>query len=241
MRTTVTTHLTATALALALAACGGGDDGGDGDRARTIAVPSSAAAEAPEEGGEETLTEAQLDAALLTVPDLPTGYTAAAADDGDEDEDDGDTAGANAECSERFEALGEAEGSVADAEANFEGGLGVVLEQTLESFEDEDVLAQRFDDVVAVLSDCPSFTTTDDAGATTELTISPLSFPNLGDDTVALAVAGKSGGFDLRLNLVLVRLGRNAMNLAQGGLTADAAVLEQVARTGLDKLAAAGG
>lgn len=238
MRTTATTTLPAIALALALAACGGGDDGSDGDRARTIAVPSSAAAEAPEGGGGQTLTEAQLEAALLTVPDLPTGYTAAA-DDGDE-EDDGDTAGANAECSERFEALGDAEGSVADAEANFEGGLGVVLEQSLESFEDEDVLAQRFDDVVDVLSDCPSFTTTDDTGATTELTISPLSFPKLGDDTVALAVAGTSGGFDLRLNLVLVRLGRNAMNLAQGGLTADAAVLEQVARTGLDKLAAAG-
>lgn len=239
MRTTVTRTLPAMALSLALAACGGGEDGSDGDRARTIAVPNSSAAEAPEEGGEETLTEAQLEAALLTVPDLPTGYTAAA-NDGEDDADDGDAAGANAECSERFEALGDAEGSVADAEANFEGGLGVVLEQTLESFEDEDVLAQRFDDVVDVLSDCPSFITTDDTGATTELNISALSFPKLGDDTVALAVAGKSGGFDLRLNLVLVRLGRNAMNLAQGGLTADAAVLEQVARTGLDKLAAAG-
>lgn len=102
-------------LALTLTGCGGGDD--SDDRARTIAVPSSAAAEEPEGNGDKTLTEAQLEAALLTVPELPTGYTAAA--DDEDEADDGDTTSPDADCAERFEELGEAEGSgVASATAD---------------------------------------------------------------------------------------------------------------------------
>jgi hypothetical protein len=37
-----------------------------------------------------------------------------------------------------------------------------------------------------------------------------------------------------------VRLGRNVMSVTQVGLTADAAILEQVVHTGLAKFAAAG-
>jgi hypothetical protein len=240
MTTARTMTAVTAALVVAVAGCGGGDDGSQ-ERARTVTTATTAPPEEVEGGGDETLTEAQLQAALLTVTDLPTGYTAAADDGVDDDADDGEPVGTDADCSARFEALGESEGTeTASADVDFEGGFGVVLEQSLESYEDEDVLTKRFDDVVDVLSECPSFTTTDDAGATIELTISSLSFPKLGDDTVALAVAGTSGDFDIRLNIALVRLGRNVMNVAQGGLTADAAVLEEVARTGLSKLAAAG-
>lgn len=239
MRTTGTTTVTALALTVVLAGCGGGGEGDDaGDRARTVAVPSSAAAEAPEGTGDKTLTEAQLQAALLTVQDLPTGYTLAADDD---DADDGGSAGGDDECSRRFDDLdAEDDTEAPSAEVEFEGGLGVLLSQEVVSHEDEDALKERFDEIVDLVSDCPSFTDTDETGATTEVAIGPLSFPKLGDDTVALALSGQAEGFDIRLNMVFVRLGRNVMSVSQGGLAADAAALEQAARTGIDKLAAAG-
>jgi hypothetical protein len=224
------------ALVVGLAGCGGGD--GD-ERARTVTPTTTAPDDDAEGGGEEALTEEQLQAALLTVADLPTGYTAGA--DDDEDEDDSKTTGKDAECSERFAALDAAEDqAVAKADADFEGGFGVVLEQDLSSFDDEDALKDRVDNVVDVLSDCPSFTDTDDEGVTTEFTIGQLSFPKLGDDTVALAITGKAQELDIRANLVVVRLGRTLMTVTQGGLTVDPAALEQATRTGLDKLAAAG-
>jgi hypothetical protein len=129
----------------------------------------------------------------------------------------------------------------AEAEASFEGGLGVILEQGLESYENEDVPQQRFDDVIAVLNECPTFSDTDASGEKTEFSVSSLSFPKLGDDTVALNIKVKTADFDGAINFAVVRLGRNVMSVAQGGLTADAAVLEQVTRKGLDKLAAVAG
>ncbi|MCY7365958.1 MAG: hypothetical protein LH469_11715 [Frankiaceae bacterium] len=115
------------------------------------------------------------------------------------------------------------------------------MEQGLESYEDEDTVEDRFDDVVAVLSDCPTFSSTDETGAKTDFTLAALSFPKLGDDTVALAITGTTPDFTIKINVAIVRLGRNVMSVTQGGLTADAAVLEQASRTGLDKLAAATG
>lgn len=239
-------HRTATALALTstlvlTAACGGGEEGNSDDRARTIDAPASAEPAEPEGDGEKTLNEAELQAALLTVQDVPTGYTldTAAA----EEDDDSTTDGGSEECSARFEALGEADDKdvSAEAEVSFEGpSLGTVLEQGLESYEDEDVPKQRFEDVLEVLSDCPTFSSTEN-GETTDFTVSSLSFPKLGDDTIALNLKVKTSEFDAVANLVVVRLGRNVMSVTQGGLTADVAVLEQATRKGLEKLAAATG
>lgn len=227
-------------LAVLAASCGGSDDSDGDERARTIEAPESEAPKEPEGGGgggDKTLSEAELKAALLTVQDLPTGYTL----DTSPDEDDDETQGSSEECSDRFEALTEAEeqDDTTEAEVSFEGGLGVVLEQGLESYPDEEIPAERFDQVVEVLNDCPSFTSTEADGTNTEFTISPLSFPKLGDDTIALNIKVKTSEFDGVLNFAVVRLGRNVMSIGQGGLTADAAVLEQVARKGLEKLAGA--
>lgn len=222
---------------LFVGACGGSDDTGE-DRARTIDAPATSAAAEPEGDGDKTLTEAELKAALLTVQDLPTGYSVG---ESEEDEDSTVDAGSD-ECSEKYEALGEADEKdvSAEAEASFEGpSLGTILEQGLESYEDEDVPEQRFDDVLAVLNECPSFTDTDEAGEKTEFTVSSLSFPKMGDDTVALNIKVKTSEFQGVVNFVVVRLGRNVMSVAQGGLTADVAALEQAVTKGLAKLGAA--
>jgi hypothetical protein len=226
-------------LFLVTAACGGGEEGGD--RARTIDAPPSAAPAEPEGDGDKTLSQAQLQAALLTVQDLPTGYTLdTAASDEDEDEDE-DLNPASDDCAARFEALDESNVEpAAEAAVDFEGGFGVVLQQELSSYEDEKDLSEAFEEFATLASDCPSFKDTDaDTGETTEFTLGSLSFPKLGDDTLAFAVSIKTPDFEGKLNLVIVQLGRNIMYIGQGGLSADAAVLEQAARTGLQKLAAA--
>lgn len=230
------------AACLSTAACGAERE----DRAvtvnPTIAATGQAAAEptgqaAPEVDGDVTLTQEQLTVALLTVQELPTGYSAAASSD---DDDDTATTGADDECSTKFAQLSAAEGTeAAGAEAAFEGGFGIVLEQSLESYEDSGELEQRFADVADVLSECPTFTDTDADGTVTDLQVSALSFPNLGDRTLALALTGVTEDLTVRLNIVIVQLGNHAMYLAQGGLAADAAVLEQAGRVGAAKLAAA--
>lgn len=227
------------AVLLLVPACGGSEGSSEDNRARTIEVAPTSAAPEPEGDGEKTLTEAELQAALLTVQDLPTGYTVGASD---EEEEDRSTAGGSDECSAKFEALGEADEQdvSAEAEASFEGpSLGTILEQGLESYEDEDVPQQRFDDVLAVLSECPTFSDTDDAGSKTDYTVSSLSFPKMGDDTIALNIKVATSEFDGTVNFVVVRLGRNVMSVAQGGLTADVPTLELAVTKGLAKLAAA--
>lgn len=225
----------AMSLTMVTVGCGGGDSASDGDRARTIQAPENEAPADLKSDGDKTLTEAQLKSALLTVPDLPTGYKA-----GTVEQDDSETDAGNDECAKKFDALDEgSDDEAAKAEASFEGGFGIVLEQSLKSYEDED--QAQFGDIIEVLSDCPSFTSTDADGTKTEFKLSALSFPKLGDDTLALALTGKTPDFAIVLNLVIVRLGRNVIFVSQGGLTADAAVLEQVTRKGLDKLATVAG
>ncbi|MBW3648756.1 MAG: hypothetical protein KY440_13475 [Actinobacteria bacterium] len=238
----IRTGVLALCLALPLAACGGGDE-----RARTVegaASPSSAASAsaAPVEvegDGDKTLTEAQLKMALLTVTDLPTGYRLGTVEEDDDSKTTG--TGASDECSDKFKRLSDAEGTeAAKAEAAFEGGgFGTILEQSLESYEDEDVVQDRFDDVVEVLSECKTFSDTDKKGVKTDFTVGPLSFPKLGDDTVALAITGKSPDFTISLNVVIVRLGRNVMIVGQGGFATDVPALEQAVNKGFEKLAAA--
>jgi hypothetical protein len=130
----------------------------------------------------------------------------------------------------------------ASAEASFSGGaIGPLLEQSFESYEDEDTVEDRLNDVVAVLWDCPTFSSTDEAGVTTDFTVAAFSFPKLGDNNVALAITGKTPDLTVVINVAIVPPGRNVMSVTQGGLTADAAVLEQASRKGLEKLAAASG
>ncbi len=225
-------------LTVALAGCGGGGDGAgtSDDRARTVVAPATAAPDTVR-GVDKALTESQLRSALLTVADLPTGYKAIASSE----DDSSGTQGNDEGCSAKFERLGgNDDNAAAHVEATFQGaGLGTVLEQGLESYDDEDELRGYFDEVVSVLSDCPSFSTTDEKGIKTDFSVGALSFPKLGDDTVALAVTGKTPDFNLALNVVIVRLGRNVMSVSQGGLTADVAALEQAARRGFEKLEAA--
>lgn len=225
----------AVSLLVLIAACGGEEQDVADDRARTLDPPASAEAPAKPEGdGDKLLSESELQAALLTVQDLPTGYTVDTSLNEDDEDEPGD------ECAARFEALDEGEVEpAAEADIGYEGGFGIVLEQGLSNFEDEDDITAQFDSFSKLAADCPKFTSTDADGAETQFTVGALSFPKLGDDTLAFALTVETPDVRGRINIAIVQLGRNVMYVSQGGLTADAAVLEQAARKGLERLAAA--
>lgn len=233
-------RLAATALPLVVLSAGcGGSSGGDADdtRARTVTAPSSAGEDSAAGGGQRTLSAAELKRALLTVTDLPTGYKV---DTSPQRDDRDDSSGENAECTQKFEALSgqNTDKGSAQAKAKFEGpSFGTILQEDLSSFKEENGLSDRFDALAEVLSSCPRFTSTDSKGTRTAYTVGALSFPKLGDDTLALAINVKTTDFGRAINIAAVRLGKNVMFVTQGGLTADAAVLEQAARKGVAKLA----
>lgn len=190
-------------------------------------------------GGGKPLTEGQLSAALLQVSDLPTGYSLDTTPEAANAATTG-TSGTSDECTKKFKALqGDEKTQAASADITFNAGLGIVLKQGLESYDEEDKIDTRLAAVTDVLEDCPTFISTAKDGVETAFTVGVLSFPKLGDQTVALTITGKAPTFAISLNLVVVKLGRNILTVGQGGLSTDAAALEQAVRKGVDKLAAA--
>lgn len=221
-------------LLLLATACGGDDSD---ERATTVSPQPSSSAPAGEEAAPEgTLSQVQLEQALLTVPDLPTGYTQGTPSR----DDDTPTQSDNPECAARFDELDSAEDeAVATAEASFEGpGPGVLLEQSLASFEDETRLSERLATVTELLSECPRFTTTDAGGVESTINVKPLSFPALGDETLAVGFVIETPELNLNLNLVVIRVGTILQTVYQGGLSADPAALEQAARKSTEKVQA---
>lgn len=222
----------ALAVALLLGACG--DGGNEEERAETV----------PAEGAEEEApTEAEpkaADAMLLTVADMPTGYSEKTPAP---EEDDNSPA----PCPE-FENIEELE-SDSEAERNFTKGepslFGAAeLSQEVHVFNSSDEITERFGAFVKLLEnpECRTFDTTD-ADATFKGTLTPLSFPKLGDDTLAMHMAAQvsSEGIDLpiALDIVVFRKGR-ALNLLStvgyGASMIPTTELEVVARKALDKM-----
>lgn len=223
--------------ALLLASCGGGNSTSD-DRARTITAPTTSAP-TKIETKDKALTEAQLSAALITVKDLPTGYKIDP--DPSDDDDDSKTTSDNPECLAKFEQLEDlnAESDAPEAEASFEGSaFGSVLSVELASLDSKDEVKERVDKLATVLTDCPSFTVTDEDGPAT-VKLGALSFPKLGDDTFALAGQIKTAEFTVVLNVVVIQVGRNVATLFDGGLSGNVEALERAARAQTTKLAEA--
>lgn len=212
------------------------------ERADTVQAPSasqpSASGTASENAAADTaLTPEQAQAALLTVQDLPTGWSTdpSAAPT----EEDGDDPIQPEECAAVFRPLKDGSDPLAKAEANFSsGGLGPVLQQTVTSFEDD--AADRLQGLTDALGACPEFSLTDSSGVVTTFVAAPLSFPNLGDRSLAVRLRGSNDTIDVTLDVVYVAVGRNAVSLVTGGLVPmPGADLEAVGRRSVERLDAA--
>ena len=212
------------------------------ERADTITAPSAAAPSttaAVENAAADTiLTVEQAQAALLTVQDLPTGWTTdptAAEDDETDPDDDIEPA----ECAAVFEAMEEGNEPAAKADGSYTaGGFGPLLQQTVTSFEED--TSDRIQTVTDALNQCSTFTSTTADGVATTLTSSPLSFPNLGDRSLAVRLTGSSDDIEATFDVVYIAVGKNSITLLGGGLTPlPGAELEAVARKAVERLNAA--
>jgi hypothetical protein len=240
-------HAGATALAavLLLAGCGSSGD----DRADTIEAPEPAASApastpAPATTGSGSastapsvappaLGDAQLKKALLTVSEMPTGFTL-----NKDDQDDSDEAG-NDPCAKKFDKVGDdlKKRKVGDAERHFtKGSFGPLVEQDLVSFEEEDDAKAAIDVVSDLLNECQSFTSLDGAGAKTTFELAAMSFPKVGDETFAVAISGESDGVSLAAHMVVTRVDQSLQLVVLAGLTADADETEAIVRAGAKKL-----
>lgn len=228
----------ALAIALLVGACG---DGGNGEE-RAETVPAAPTEGAGVETSTKTAEPKAADAMLLAVADMPTGYSEKAP--GPEEDDDSSPA----PCPE-FENLEELE-SESEAVRNFTKGepslFGAAeLSQEVYVFKSSNEISERFDAFGNLLEspECRTFDTTDADGARFKGTLTSLSFPKLGDDTLAMHMAAQvsSEGIDLPIavDIVVFRKGR-ALNLLStvgyGASMIPATELEAVARKALDKM-----
>ncbi len=92
-------------------------------------------------------------------------------------------------------------------------------------------------DIADAFSECPTFTSTDSDGEVSEVTVSPMSFSNLGDQTLAVAMTLESSMFTVSVNVAYVVIGHNVVAMVQGGIAGvDGAELEKLTKQAIGKL-----
>lgn len=227
-------------LALALVA---GSCGDDDDQARTVDVTTTTtgASEAPDGTATEsaetaetatTTTEASassaMDSVVVTLQDLPTGWTASTPEDDDEDDDE------ICDGQDPFNAVEPVE----EAESNFEqGSFGPFLSSIAGRYAGTDEAQGVLDAVADAVDQCQTFTDVDEDGNETTYTFAALSFPKLGDDTYAARLSATTPFGPLALDFAFARDGDAVVAIINGGLgAADTALTESMLRLMVERL-----
>lgn len=229
------TRLVCASVAMAMLAAGCGGD--DGDRARTVeptstttssSEPSNTSSDGGAGNDDESSTNAALEDVVVKLSDLPSGWTGSPPENDDKADD--------TFCDDA-DPLVEIE-PVQEAEANFQqSDFGPFLVSLAGRYDSEDTakdVMDRFADAVDV---CQSFTEVDEDGVETSYTFSPLSFPDLGDDTYAARLNGTTAFGPVALDMVFTRVDDKVLAVMNGGFgAADTALTEQMLRLMVDRL-----
>ena len=162
--------------------------------------------------------QAALFASLLTIGDMPTGWTGGAAVF--EPRTPGGTY--NSFCTELPAR------SIAAAYVEFEkSAFGPFLTHSIVVYPDSASARAALDDLANAAQNCTQVT--DGSGSTN--TISPLSFPSLGEDTFAVRSSGT-----VEMDAIYILVDNLLLTITHGGLGAvDSAVTESSARTAVDR------
>ena len=72
--------------------------------------------------------------------------------------------------------------------------------------------------VAQALGSCPTFTSLTTAGRTTSYRATPLTFPELGDRTLAFTLVATSGGFSITLQVALTAIGTTEVSVVNAGI-----------------------
>lgn len=226
------------ALVLALAFVGA-SCGDDDDHARTVEATTTSTTEAAAESEgpaaetEESTTTTEvppssMDSVVVTLQDLPSGWTVSAPDEGLEEDDE--------ICNDQdpFDAVEPIE----EAETNFEqGGFGPFLSSIAGRYASTDDAQGVLDAFAAAVEQCRAFTEVDDDGTEITYTFTALSFPKLGDDTYAARLSANTPVGPLALDFVFARKGDAVAAIINGGLgAADTALTESMMSLMVDRL-----
>ena len=212
------------------------DDGGNAD---TVDEPDDAttttdatAADNSEDSdeGDEAASDpgaGSMDEVVITLEDLPAGWTTGAADD-DESDDDFCGVAAPTDLAEPVE----------EAESSFQqSDFGPFLSSVAGRFESDEVAAQLLEDFSTGFEACNGYTEVDENGTETTYSIEPLSFPDLGDDTFSVRLAASTALGPFALDVVFTRVDDVLLGVVNGGFgAADTAVTEEAMRIMVERV-----
>ena len=177
------------------------------------------------------LTKPQAKKSLLVLSDMPTGFSQ---DRSGEQGSEVTYKSGDPACKDFVDNVYGGRDAKVDVRRLFmEDVLGPVVHSSMTVREESDAKA-RMDAVTASLDGCQRFI---DGQDNAKMKVSPVSFPKLGDQSVAYRLAGSSSDFDYSLTLVSVRLGGNTVHVGDGGLTGGvgAKKFERLVRTAVEK------
>lgn len=164
------------------------------------------------------IDQAALFASLLTINDMPTGWTGAAPVF-----EPRTPGGTYTSFCTQLPAR-----SIAAAYVEFEkSALGPFLTHSIVVYPDSANARAALDDLMSAAQNCSQFT--DSSGSTN--TISPLSFPSLGDDTFAVRSSGT-----VEMDAIYILVDNVLINIHHGGIGAvDSALTEASARLATER------
>lgn len=218
-----------------VAACGADDD-----RAETVqgsdtptADQTGDTAETPSEGPDEEEADepetSDVDHALLTLGDMPSGWTQTPDDETDDEE-------AGTICDR--EPLDDRE-SIEDASASFRASeTGPFVEHSVALY-DGGQAEEAIDAFLAAVDSCDEWTEEDEEHGTITYRPQPLSFSSFGDQTMAVRINAESDMVNITMDAVVWRHG-DALSLltAIGAFeTPDAELTEELAAIADERLA----
>jgi len=202
----------------------------------------------PSEPPEKVASDSELQAGLLTVQDLPTGWSPKPAES--PSPTPSSTSSATPECTKTL--IRKAE-TPAYVETSFQKSEFHQLSQLLISFKSRNEAKSKFKELEARSQRCQSWTE-EDAESSSKYSLAPLSFPNLGDETLAFKMKGeyksKPGSdedFNLELtgsadaDIVVIRLGKLFIVIAHQAVslfepaTVDSKETETISRKAVER------
>jgi hypothetical protein len=208
--------------------CSGGDDGSE--RAQTVEPTSTSTDQTTTVStgvDPSAITQAQLESTLLTLDDMPTGFSPLPEQPDDETPFcDGRDPG-----SEVPELL-EAEVQFAQSPTT-----GPILSSAAAAYSSPEEASRYFDVLLDTAQACPGPYPTPGADDGSTTSVAPLSFGTYGDETVALRITIAGAGLPATVDAVFVRVGPVAFQSAEVttvGAT-DVARLESLIETQLDR------
>jgi hypothetical protein len=221
----------------AATACGPTDSGTKGNS--TAASPSA-----------KIPTADELQKRLLTLSDMPTGYSAKAQEtsgpgDSPAPQDSSSLSATTADCAQlfnQFDAQSSSGTSQGEATVKFEKSTtGPFVTETLESYPDAAGLQKDLARLRDAVDKCHDFSMKEDDGSEVKMTVSAASFPKMGDETEAFQVgatvtnSGRSvtlGGY-----LVYVRVGNVVTTIVAYGLPrVDATEVGTITKKSVEKV-----